>query len=143
MRDAAFHFLPLRKKKKIESTASVTITKMGTMRFNYSALLNLGIDADKGTFIRLFADIEKRTVGFQLTTKVTEESKDWRFLKPVVSKNGGNPFATLSIHTFLSQIQFKGINMPNLEVKRYKDPIFDVIHYIKIPRKIDDEKEEE
>lgn len=132
MIESKFNFLPLVKKRKVPTEIYVRIGNASTLVIGKYALLNLGVDIDKGSFIHLYADPEKRALAFKFDSKIDgatiKKGGNIRIVK--INKAG---VAVLSIAGFLKALP--DIEYGKIEVKFYQDTWHGKLWYIVIPRK--------
>jgi len=132
-----FTFLPVTKGKKKNNGSSeiyTSLQKNGTALFTKTALLNLGIDVNKTSFVTIYADESKRALGFKFNVdSIKQENKKQVYMmKPTWYK--GQVRAQLSIRSALSGIS--NIKMPSgrLYLKEYSDKYVGKIYYTKVPK---------
>lgn len=136
MKEKKFNFEPLISRHQIKNNDDcyVKIYKPGIMKFNQETLRNLSI-GEKGTFIKLYQDISKRTIGFKFFDKINLNN-EIRFMKPIHIKTGAI-CCQISIIPFIKAI--KDIKLPTsrLEIKKYNDTDkylgLGEIYYVEIP----------
>ncbi len=136
-----FDFVPERQigKEQAESGYRVTIFKSGVLAFGGHVLDVYELD---GKYLRLFADVEKKAIGWSVIEGKTsfDEIDDARILK-----RNSSGVAILGITKLLKKLGVeKGQLMPNLEVKKYKSALnsYD-IYYIELPKEISKERSNE
>ena len=135
------YFLPLLPKKTIKPDLWLKIYKPGLLNFSVSSLINLGIPTDDGTlhFIKLFADITNRALGFTLHEKLSEselKQGNVRMIK-VKRQKTGTITAQVSIMTFIKAIQPVELPTDRLEVRETLDgfSVMKKYFYIKVPKR--------
>lgn len=135
-----FAFVPERQlgQDPKESGYRVTLMKNGILRFP-SDVVNI-YDLD-GKYIRMFADIQRKAVGWSIIEGKTslEDIDDARLVKKNV--NGG---AVISIGRMLKKLGMsKETEFKNLEVNKFKGMLqANDIHYVILEKKAEDAKEE-
>ncbi len=130
-----FSFVPERQigKESDDIGYTVSITKQGCILFT-SAVVRI-YDLDK-KFIRIFADIEKRAVGWSIVENIEglESLKDVRQL----NKNVKSGIIVVSVKKLLQKIGIeKGTKHKHLTVKTYRSPLeTDNIFYIQLTKEV-------
>lgn len=128
-----FSFVPERQiGKDSDETYKVSIFKNSALRFP-SEIVRVYELKDK--YVRLFADLEKKAIGWQIVEGKTDLDtlSDARLM--TVRKAG---IVVLGIGKLLNKLGFeKGVAFSNLEVKKYKSVLDDRdIWYIELDKKI-------
>lgn len=134
MRTPKFNFIPERQlNKDVESGGafSVTVTKHNTLLFSKT---DVGIYELEGKYVRLFADTEKKTLGWAIVEGKTglEELNDARLMK--VNPTSG--IILLGIGRLLKAMGILEVteNM-KLPVKTYVSPLQkDKIYYVELKK---------
>ena len=125
-KEKEYFFVPLEKKKKIETDDSifVKINKQGVMNIGKTSLLNMGVDIEKGAWIHLYHDLPNRALGFKFTDShnITEKKGSHiRFVKPNIDKETGVVNTNVSVKTFINALSDVGLPTPRLFAKYYTD----------------------
>lgn len=138
--ERSFHFEPIKPKLgriKSDFEPYVKLQKGGVMVFGKKTLEYLKITGP--IHVRLFQDVGKRALGFQLQKSVTlgDATKEagYRLLTP--RNYTGTVMAVLSIQSFLSELSNVTIPSPRLVIKKYNDTDgylqYGEIWYVKVP----------
>ncbi len=118
-----FHFVPLGVRSIMEEKAEggpyVKFSKAGVVNFSSNTLAQLGVDVEKGSYVRLYCDPAKRAFAFSVSNRKSVQPNA-RFLKPY-KNNQGYYYATLGVRAFLSEVKNAILPTPRLPLEKYNE----------------------
>lgn len=131
-----FYFVPMGQSDENRPTGLYcTLTKQGGLRFNEQNCNRLFTGSQ--TFIFLYEDLAKRTLGFKFSDTLTNGIKVSQHgnvrvfkLSSIKTTNYGN----LSIQKFLNRLNYKPESARDLYIKKYKDDLMGDLYYVEIPK---------
>ena len=138
-KERSFYFMPLKvvKGRKPNSFEPfVRLGRTGTMNFGKETLENLKIELGKKVFVRLFADIPHRALGFQFSSMGGTKENGYRIFEPkkTIARASEVWRAQIGIGSFLRELQNVVLPSGRLYINEYSDTETMLkYYYIKIP----------
>ena len=127
--DTKFNFMPVKATwKKSNRKPTVTINKKKQIFFSNAYIQKYGAD---GRFIKFYADVSKKTLGWHLKNSVTD-FKELKIRENRQIKRNKVGVATLQIKSVLEELKLPDKDYKQLEVNVFHDLLFGTIHYVQL-----------